>query len=216
MAKRGRKKGGLRVNSIDDRDELTSMIINQINSLNKKIKAFNEQGITEQYNFVKNILTDDMAQFTNNGTISKSKKFYKDKNLIWLKKSLAALHKINNHYAYGTVKKYESELTKSMEKVKNYVDEYLRKKGYDDNFINKVTNSKDFYVKLFDEYGNVSGGYGSDQAIEKIALSYEDETGITEKERNKILNNIEYSRNTFERLLEEQKAVDEIRNRKRR
>ncbi len=94
---RGRKKGGLKINSINDRNELTKMIINQINSLNKKIKAFRKEGIEEHTEFIKNIITEDMGRFLTSGTLSKSKKFYATKNTVWLKKSLSALHKINNH-----------------------------------------------------------------------------------------------------------------------
>jgi len=100
---RGRKKGGLKINSINDRNELINMIINQINSLNKKIKVFKEEGIEEHLEYVKNIITEDMGKFTKNETLSKSKKFYSSKNTVWLKKTLSALHKINNHKIYGTV-----------------------------------------------------------------------------------------------------------------
>lgn len=213
---RGRKKGGLKVNEINDNEELIKMIINQINSLNKKIKKFKEKDVTSHLEFVKSLISEDMGQFTINDTLSKSKKFYKEKNIIWLKKTLKTLHKINNHYAYGTEKKYFSELTKQMERIKNFVETYLRQKGYSEEFIQKAINSKDFYVKLFDELQNVSGGYGSKQAIDKVALNYDDDTGITDKEKNRILNNIEFSRNTFERLNKEQQDLVEFRNSKRR
>ena len=72
---RGRKKGGLNVNSINDNNQLTNMIINQINSLNKKIKSFKEKGIDTHMEYIKNIISDDMGQFTENGTLSKSKNF---------------------------------------------------------------------------------------------------------------------------------------------
>ena len=55
------------------------MIINQINSLNKKIKAFKKKGIDEHSEYVKNMISDDMGKFTKNDTLSKSKKFYSEK-----------------------------------------------------------------------------------------------------------------------------------------
>ena len=213
---RGRKKGGLNVNSINDRNELTNMIINQINSLNKKIKSFKGKEIDEHEEYVKTLITDDMGQFTDSGTLSKSKKFYDTKNTVWLKKTLTTLHKINNHEFFGTIRKYEKEVTKTIGKIQDFSKRHLREKGYSEEFIQNVVNSKSYLVQLLDAYKDVSPGFGSRQAIEKVALNYDENTGLSEKEMNKILNNIEYSRNTFERLTEEQQAVNEYRNSKRR
>ena len=213
---RGRKKGGLKINSINDRNELTNMIINQINSLNKKIKAFKKEGIEEHSEYIKNLISDDMGQFTKNDTLSKSKKFYGSKNTVWLKKTLSALHKINNHEFYGTTRKYHKEVTKSLKAVQDYTKNYLNNKGYDNKFINEITNSKDFFVKLYGAFNEGIQGYGSDQIIEKIALSYEN-TGMSNEEMNKILSNIEYSKNVLDRLKEEQDAFEEFKtNRKMR
>lgn len=213
---RGRKKGGLNVNSINDKNELTKMIINQINSLNKKIKSFKGKEIDEHEEYVKTLITDDMGQFTDSGTLSKSKKFYDTKNIVWLKKTLTTLHKINNHEFFGTIRKYEKEVTKTIGKIQDFSKRHLREKGYSEEFIQNVVNSKSYLVQLLDAYKDVSPGFGSRQAIEKVALNYDENTGLSEKEMNKILNNIEYSRNTFERLTEEQQAVNEYRNSKRR
>lgn len=208
---RGRKKGGLNINSLTDRTEIINMIINQINSLNKKIKAFKNEGIEEHSNYIQHIISDDMGQFTENGTLSKSKKFYEGKNIVWLKKTLSALHKINNHAYYGTVRKYQKEITSTVKKVQDYVDKYLTKKGYNADFIYNAINSKEFMSNLFDAYKEVGRGYGSNQAIEKIALNYGGtETGFNEKEMNKILSNIEYAKNVADRLKEEQDAFDEF------
>ena len=208
---RGRKKGGLNINSINDRNELISMIINQINSLNKKIKKFREKGIEEHFEYVRHIITDDMGQFTENGTLSKSKKFYDGKNTVWLKKSLSALHKINNHEYYGTTRKYEKEVTATIKKVLDYATKLLTDKGYSEDFIYNTVHTKNFMVVLFDAYKEVGRGYGSDQSIEKVALNYGGtDTGFNQKEINKILNNIEYARNTAERLKEEQELIDEM------
>lgn len=213
---RGRKKGGLKINSINDRDELTNMIINQINSLNKKIKAFKKEGIEEHLEYIKHLISDDMGQFTENDTLSKSKKFYDGKDIVWLKKTLSALHKINNHEFYGTIRKYHKEVTKSLKAVQDYTKKYLSDKGYDENFIFDITNSKDFFVKLYGAFNEGIKGYGSDQVIEKIALSYEG-SGFSDEEMDKILSNIEYSKNVLDRLKEEQDAFEEYkRNRKMR
>lgn len=211
---RGRKKGGLKINSINDRNELTNMIINQINSLNKKIKAFKKEGIEEHSEYIKNLISSDMGQFTKNDTLSKSKKFYGTKNTVWLKKTLSALHKINNHEFYGTTRKYHKEVTKSLKAVQDYTKNYLNNKGYDNKFINEITNSKDFFVKLYGAFNEGIRGYGSDQIIEKTALSYEN-TGMSNEEMNKILSNIEYSKNVLDRLKEEQDAFEEFKRNRR-
>lgn len=208
---RGRKKGGFNINELSDRTEIINMIINQINSLNKKIKAFKNEGIEEHSNYIQHIISDDMGQFTENGTLSKSKKFYEGKNIVWLKKTLSALHKINNHAYYGTIKKYQKEITSTVKKVQGYVDKYLTNKGYNADFIYDAINSKEFMTSLFDAYKEVGRGFGSNQAIEKIALNYGGtETGFNEKEMNKILSNIEYAKNVADRLKEEQDAFDEF------
>ena len=211
---RGRKKGGFDINSLSDKEEIIDMIINQINSLNKKIKAFKNKGIDEHFEYVKSMISDDMGQFTENGTLSKSKKFYEDKNILWLKKSLSALHKINNNDLFGTVRKYEKEVTNNLKKVRDYVQQYLEQKGYSQDFINEVINSKEFYTSLFMEFNHVGRGYGSDQAIEKIALNYEN-SGLDTKETERILSNIEYSKNVIDRLTEEQEAFEEFKRNRR-
>ena len=216
MAKRGRKKGGLNVNKLNDRTEIINMIINQINTLNKKIKAFKKNDIEEHLELVKNIITDDMGKFTKNDTLSKSKKFYENKNIVWLKKSLTALNKLNKHEYYGTVNKYNSAKVQSQLKVQQYVSNYLRNKGYSNQFIIEATTSPDFYAKLYSAFADIGSGYGSNQIIDKVALDYED-NGFTDKEREKILNNIEYSRNAINRIEEEQRAFEEFkRNRRKR
>lgn len=211
---RGRKKGGLNINSLTDKNEITDMIINQINSLNKKIKAFKKKGIDEHSEYVKNMISDDMGKFTKNDTLSKSKKFYDDKNILWLKKTLSALHKINNNELFGTVHKYEKEVTSNLKKVRDYTQQYLEQKGYSQDFINEVINSKEFYTTLFMEFNHVGRGYGSNQAIEKIALNYGN-NGIDTKEAEKILQNIEYSKNVIDRLKEEQDAFEEFKRNRR-
>ena len=190
------------------------MIINQINSLNKKIKAFKKKGIDEHSEYVRNMINDDMGKFTKNDTLSKSKKFYSDKNIVWLKKTLSALHKINNNELFGTVHKYEKEVSNNLKKVRDYTQQYLEQKGYSKDFINEVTNSKEFYTTLFMEFNHVGRGYGSNQAIEKVALNYEN-NGMDNKEVEKILQNIEYSKNVLDRLKEEKDAFEEFKRNRR-
>ena len=215
---RGRKKGGLSINSINDTKELINMITNQVNSLNKKIKAFKNEGIEEHLSFVNALLTDDMVQYTDTGTISKSKKFFEEKNIFWLKKTLSALHKINNNEFYGTVNKYNKEVSESIKNVSGFVENYLREKGYSEQFIAETLASKNFFAQLFNAFNNKDSGYGSGQTVEKVALTYNDNLhGLSEKEVNKTLSNIEHSRNVMNRLKEENEAFKEFkRNNKKR
>ena len=64
------------------------------------------------------------------------------------------------------------------------------------------------------EFNHVGRGYGSNQAIEKIALNYEN-NGMDNKEVEKILQNIEYSKNVLDRLKEEQEAFEEFKRNRR-
>ena len=165
---RGRKKGGLNVNSINDNNQLTNMIINQINSLNKKIKSFKEKGIDTHMEYIKNIISDDMGQFTENGTLSKSKKFYGEKHQVWLKKTLTALHKINNHDFFGTTRKYEKEVNKNVAKVQEYTRQFLEKKGYSQQFIIETINDKNFIVALFDAFKKLEEKIGAENMAQLI------------------------------------------------
>lgn len=215
---RGRRKGGIRVNDINDKTELQKMIINQINSLNKKIKAFKAEGIDDHLTFIKSIITDDMGTFTESGTLSKSKKLYEGKHKAWLKKTLSALVKLNNNDVYGTTNKYHKTMTRQLEQIKNKVENFLRSKGYSEQFIFNVVSNKNFYITLIDAFNNATGDEDSDQIIEKVALNF-DNGEIPNKEKEKILNNIEYSINTLKRIKEEQEAFEEfkrLRNGRRR
>lgn len=202
---RGRKKGGLKINELSDRNEIIKMVTNQINSLNKKIKAFKNEGVEEHLSFIKDVISSDMGQFTSNDTLSKSKSFYNSKSDIWLKKTLSALHKLNNHVFYGTVNKYQKEVSTSLKKVQKYSADYLEKRGYSQQFIDEVTSSKDFLARLLNSFNDKDNKYGSDQNIEKIALNYDSEE-MPAKERDKILSNLEYSQNVQDRIREENEA----------
>lgn len=211
---RGRKKGGISINEVNDKSELTKMIINQINSLNKKIKAFDKNGIEEHSEYVKALLNNErMAQFTETGTISKSKAFYEGQNNIWLKKTLSALHKINNNSTLGTVKKYEKTVTDTIRKIQDTVKQHLRSKGYDEKFIQEVVNDKEYINALISAFNEGGKGYGSLQKAEKIALTYKDEE-LT-KEQKKILDNIEGSKNALDEVRREQAEYEEYKRNKK-
>ena len=77
--------------------QLINKIINQANSLNKKIKAFKNNGITEHSELIHNLFDKDQVKFNKSGSITKSKKFYDNQEDIWLKKTLSTLIKLNNH-----------------------------------------------------------------------------------------------------------------------
>lgn len=207
---RGRKKGGLSVNNINDKSELTKMIINQINSLNKKIKKFSENGIDEHSEYVHALLNNErMAKFTENGTISKSKAFYQEQNTIWLKKTLSALHKINNNNTLGTVKKYEKTVNDTIRKIQDTIKQHLRSKGYSEQFIQEIVNDKDYIKSLISAFNEGGKGYGSLQIVEKVALTYKEQD--LSEEQKKILNNIEGSKNALDEIKREVAEIEEAR-----
>ena len=211
---RGRKKGGISINEVNDKSELTKMIINQINSLNKKIKAFNKKGIEEHSEYVKALLNNErMVQFNEKGNIVKSVPFYEKQNNIWLKKTLSALHKINNNSTLGTVNKYKKTVTDTIRKVQDTVKQHLRSKGYTEQFIQEVVNDKDYIKALLSAFNEGGKGYGSLQIAERVALTYKDEE-LT-KEQKKILDNIEGSKNALDEVRREQQEYEEYKRNKK-
>ena len=180
-------------------EELINKIINQVNSLNKKIKAFKNEGIEEHNELIHNLLSDDQVQYNKSGSITKSKKFYDKQDDFVLKKTLATLIKINNHDIYGTVNKYTKYATVSWETLQTTVKETLRTKGYDEKFIVELCADKDFYNKLYLAFNEGSLSYGSDQIIEKVVLDYS-ENGLSEEEIERISSDIEYSKNKMDNL----------------
>ena len=183
-------------------EELINKIINQTNSLNKKIKAFKNKGIEEHNELIHNLLSDDQVQYNKSGSITKSKKFYDKQDDFVLKKTLATLIKINNHDIYGTVNKYTKYATVSWETLQTTVKETLRTKGYDEKFIVELCADKDFYNKLYLAFNEGALSYGSDQIIEKVVLDYS-ENGLSEEEIERISSDIEYSKNKMDKLTTE-------------
>ena len=217
MAKRGRKVGGFKINNLTDREEIVNKLINQINSLNKKIKKFGKEGITEYERYLQAYLTDDLVKWNPNGSISKSKKFYEDKHIIWLKKALSATHKLNNNRFYGTVTKYKKEVALSNERVSRYVRKRLEDKGYNADFINRILNNDTFYKQLYMRFSEGASTYGSDQMIDEVTLNYADldgESGFTYEELDKFISDVEYAQNTQDRINAQQEAVNRLLNKR--
>lgn len=215
-------KSSFDIDKLTNKNDIANKIKNQINSLNKKIKSFNKNDITEHGEMINHLLGDGSVEFNDSGSIKKGMKFFKDKNILELKRTLSALHKMNNHELYGTVKKYEKEVNNRMYGVQQKVKEFLRKKGYNDNFINEVIHDKEFYAKLFTAFQSEGERAPSDSVIEKVALEYKPgESGLTDSEINKIFNNIENSANLDKSIEEENEAYsnfkkDMMRNKMRR
>ena len=180
-------------------EELINKIINQSNSLNKKIKAFKNKGIDEHSELIHNLLSGDQVQYNKSGSITKSKKFYNNQDDFVLKKTLSTLIKINNHDIYGTINKYSKYATESWETLQSTVKETLRQKGYDEKFITELCADKDFYNKLYLAFNEGGLSYGSDQIIEKVVLDYA-ENGLSEDEIERIASDIEYSKNKMDKL----------------
>lgn len=198
------------IDKLTDTEDIVNKIINQANSLNKKIKAFKEKGIEEHGDYLSQLLTSDIVKFNEDGSISKSKNFYKNKNQIWLKKSLSAIRSMNNHDFYGTVNKYNKEMTTRFRAVKTELINALEEKNYSKEYIDKLTNKKDYFAMLYMAFNDKENKLPSDQTIEKITLQYESEgSGYTKEEVDKILSNFEHSNNTLKRIQEENEAVAE-------
>lgn len=189
-------------------DQLVNKIINQANSLNKKIKAFNKSGISEHSELIHNLLDSNQVKFNKSGSITKSKKFYNQLDDIWLKKTLSTLIKINNHEIYGTVNKYNKYATQSWNTLKGTIEQTLLDKGYDSKFVAELTADKEFYNKLYLAFSEGALSYGSDQIIEKVVLDYK-ENGLSEEEINRISSDIEYSKNQMDKLTQEIKQYRE-------
>ena len=188
--------------------ELIDKIINQANSLNKKIKAFKKANITEHEELVHNLLGENQVQYNKSGSITKSKKFYSNQKDIWLKKTLSTLIKLNNNDIYGTINKYNKYATQSWNSLKDTVENILLGNGYDKKFITELLSSKDFYNKLYLAFSEGGKSYGSNQIIEKVVLDYS-QNGLTDDEKKRIVSDIEYSKNKMDQLKAELSQYEE-------
>lgn len=188
--------------------ELIDKIINQANSLNKKIKAFKKANILEHEELIHNLLSEDQVQYNKSGSITKSKKFYSKQQDIWLKKTLSTLIKINNNDIYGTVNKYNKYATQSWNTLRDTVEQVLTRNGYSSSFIAELLASKDFYNKLYLAFKEGGKSYGSNQIIDKVVLDYS-ENGLTDDEKERIVSDIEYSKNKMDELTAEMSQYEE-------
>lgn len=150
--------------------DVINKIINQANSLNKKIKTFKAEGIEDHGDFVHAMFNSDQMKYNKSGSMTKSKKFYEKQNILQLKRTLNTLIKINNHDVFGTIKKYKSFATESWTTLQHTVKEILLSKGYNESDVNMITSSKMFYNTLLLAFKDVGKGYGSEQIIEKVFL----------------------------------------------
>lgn len=192
-------------------EQLIKKIINQANSLNKKIKKFKEANIDEHLELVKGLFNDGQVEFNNSGSITKSKKFYDKQSDLWLKRTLTTLHKLNNHDVYGTINKYNKVATDSWNTLVHTVQDYLTNKGYDKQWVMEVTSTNEFYQKLLLAFKDNKKSYGSTQTIEKVFLEYANDDKMSEDEKKTTLNNIEHSLNAHEQILKEIRDYEEYR-----
>lgn len=183
-------------------NELINKIVNQVNSLNKKIKAFKKANIQEHEELVHNLLSEEQVQYNKSGSITKSTKFYGKQSDIWLKKTLATLVKLNNNDIYGTINKYNKYATQSWNTLRDTVEQTLLRNGYSSSFIAELLSSKNFYNKLYLAFKEGGKSYGSDQIIDKVVLDYS-ENGLTDDEKERIVSDIEYSKNKMDELTAE-------------
>lgn len=176
------------------KNEVINKIINQANSLNKKIKSFKNEGITDHYDFIQAMFNDKQMAYNKSGSLSKSKKFYGEQNMLELKRTLNILTKINNHDVFGTIRKYKNFATEQWTTLQDTVKDILLRKGYAESDINLIVSSKSFYNSLLIAFKELGKNYGSDQVVEKVFLEYlERENGISQEDLNKAVSDIEFS-----------------------
>ena len=188
--------------------EIIDKIINQANSLNKKIKAFKKANITEHEELIHNLLSEKQVQYNKSGSITKSKKYYSNQNDFWLRKTLSTLIKLNNNEIYGTINKYNKYANQSWLSLKDTVENVLTGNGYDKKFISELLASKDFYNKLYLAFSEGGKSYGSNQIINKVVLDYS-QNGLTDDEKKRIVSDIEYSKNKMDQLNAELSQYEE-------
>lgn len=172
------------------KNEIINKIINQANSLNKKVKTFKDEGITDHYDLIQSMFNDKQMEYSKSGSITKSKKFYGNQNMLELQRTLNILTKINNHDVFGTIRKYKQFATEQWTTLQHTVKEILLKKGYSEADINMVTSSKAFYNSLLIAFKELKKNYGSEQVVEKVYLQY---ANMSEDDIKQAVSDIEYS-----------------------
>lgn len=171
---------------------IINKIINQANSLNKKIKTFKDDNITDHYDFIQAMFNDKQMKYNKSGSLTKSKKFYESQNILQLQRTLNILTKINNHEVFGTKNKYKKFATESWVTLQHTVKEVLMNKGYNEDEINMIVSTKSFYNSLLLAFKDVGRGYGSDQVIEKVFLQY-NTSNLEQSDIEKAVSDIEFS-----------------------
>lgn len=185
------------------KEQTINSIIHQANSMNKKLKKYDNEGIEEYRELITNLLGDHL---NSKGTVSKAKEsHYKNINILELKKTLNTMIKINNHEIYGTFRKYNKAVTESKENTLDTIFNHLVYNcGFNENEVRMLLASDDFLNHIWTAFKDLDGGYGSLQTVEKIYLNYD--VSMKVKDKKKALSNIEYS-------LKEAKRIEErIRN----
>ena len=196
------------------KNQIISKIINQANSLNKKIKTFKKEGIDDHFDFIESMFNDKQMKYNKSGSLTKSKKFYEKQNLLQLNRTLSILTKINNHDVFGTIKKYKSFATESWTTLQDTVKNLLLNKGYDIQSVNMIVTSKNFYNTLLTSFKDVGRGYGSTQIIEKVFLNY-NQGNLSEEDVKKATSDIEFSVNRQNELERHIREYEEFLNMKR-
>lgn len=194
--------------------DVINKIINQANSLNKKIKTFKAEGIEDHGDFVHAMFNSDQMKYNKSGSMTKSKKFYEKQNILQLKRTLNTLIKINNHDVFGTIKKYKSFATESWTTLQHTVKEILLSKGYNESDVNMITSSKMFYNTLLLAFKDVGKGYGSEQIIEKVFLQY-NQGNLSQEDIEKATSDIEFSVSRHNQLQQHIRDFKEFEERKR-
>ncbi|MGL5718730.1 MAG: hypothetical protein ACRCXT_21050 [Paraclostridium sp.] len=194
--------------------DIINKIINQANSLNKKIKTFKNEGIDDHNDFVQAMFNSDQMKYNKSGSMTKSKKFYEKQNVLQLQRTLATLTKINNHDVFGTINKYKSFATESWNTLQETIKDILLRKGYNEGDVNMIVSSKNFYNTLLLAFKDVSRGYGSHQIIEKVFLQY-NQGNLSEDDIEKATSDIEFSVSRQNELEEHIRQYQEFLDMKR-
>ena len=197
-----------------NKQDIINKIINQANSLNKKVKKFKLEGIDDHMQFIKAMFNDKQMKYNKSGSLTKSKKFYDGQNTLQLQRTLQILTKINNHDVFGTVRKYKSFATESWVTLQDTVKDILTQKGYNESDVAMITSTKNFYNTLLLSFKEVGKGYGSTQVIEKVFLNYSQGT-LSEEDIQKATSDIEYSVSRQRELQEHIRDYKEFMERKR-
>lgn len=185
--------------------QIISMIINQANSLNKKVIAFKEQSIVDHLQFVQSFFTDEQMQYTDTNRLTKSKVFYGNQNMLQLERTLNVLKKINNHEIFGTIRKYNKNYSDSWQTLMDTCKRILENKGYSTNTINQIINSRSFVNRLLIAFKDKIHGLVSDGIIEKVFLEHAKGT-IPNEDIEKSISDIEYA---MKRAAQEEEEINE-------